>query len=82
MSMEKMMFFEMVELADEAYMKAAKQKMMAVWEKKLGADMEQTAEFFVEQSMIKWMDEKAWMAQKDKAIEQFAKKMEEKKNKK
>lgn len=82
MSKEKMMFMMMVDLADAAYMKVAKEKMMKAWEKKLGHDMEQSAEFFVEQSMMKWMDEKAWTEQMGKAMETFSKKMEEKKNKK
>ncbi|MBI5224021.1 hypothetical protein HY990_06395 [Candidatus Micrarchaeota archaeon] len=79
MSKDKMMFIMMMDLADEAYMKLAKQKMMAVWDKKLGGDMQKSAEFFVEQSMAKWMNEEEWMKNKDAVMEKFTKMMAEKK---
>ena len=79
MNKDKMMFMMFVELADAAWMKLAKEKMKGVWEKKIGKDMEKSAEFFVEQSMMKWMNEEEWMKNKPKAMEMFAKMMEEKK---
>ena len=73
-----MMFMMMVDLADAAWMKLAKQKMMAVFEKKVGSDMNQNAEFFVEQSMMKWMNEAEWMKNKSATMETFSKMMAEK----
>lgn len=75
MSKEKMMFMMMVDLADEAYMKLAKQKMMDVFEKKMGQQMNKSAEFFVEQSIMKWMDEEKWSNQLPSSMEAFAKSM-------
>ena len=81
MSKEKMMFGMFMEIADSAWMKLAKEKMKAHWERKIGKDMEKMAEFFVEQSSMKWMNEEEWMQNKQKAMETFGKMMEEKKKK-
>jgi len=81
MGMEKQMYFDMLELADAAWMKLMKQKMMALLEKKIGKDMDKMAEFMVEQNGMRWMDEEAWMKNKEKALEAFAKMMMDKKKK-
>ena len=65
-------------LADKAWMKMAKEKMMAIWEKKIGKDMEQNAAFFVEASMMKWMDEDEYKKKKPELMKQFMKEMEKK----
>ncbi|MBI5047309.1 hypothetical protein HZC07_06290 [Candidatus Micrarchaeota archaeon] len=82
MSKDKMMFMMFMEMADASWMKMTKEKMKAVWEKKIGHDMEKSAEFFVEQSMMKWMNEEEWMKNMPKAMEIFSKMMAEKKAKK
>ncbi len=82
MNENKMKFMMFMEIADRAWMKMAKEKMMAVWEKKIGHDMQQSAEFFVEQSMMKWMNQEEFMKNMPAAVEKFSKMMEEKKAKK
>ena len=69
-------------LADKAWMKLAKEKMMNVWEKKIGKDMDKSAEFFVNASGMKWMDEDGYNKMKPEFMKQFMKNMAEHKNKK
>ena len=76
------MYCIMEAMADKAWFKLLKEKMMKLWEKKIGHDMDQSAEFFVEASMMKWMDFEGYMKKKPEMMKQFMKKMEEKMKKK
>jgi hypothetical protein len=72
------MFMMFLEIADEAWSSLMKKKMMEHYEKKIGKKMDEKAEFFVDQVIMKWSDKDKWNAQLDKSFEEF-KKMSEKK---
>ena len=81
---EKMMdphqMFEMfVALAETAWMKALKHKMMDHYTKKYGKEMDKTAEMFCEAAGMKWMDMSEFEKKKPEMLKEFMKHMEEKK---
>lgn len=80
MSKEEMMFDMMMKLADAAWMKLMKEKMMKHYEKKMGHDLEKMAEAMADANSMRWMNQEAFMKQKPQMLEMM-KKMEEEKKK-
>ncbi|MBS3068257.1 hypothetical protein J4450_06130 [Candidatus Micrarchaeota archaeon] len=74
------MFDMFVCLADAAWMKALKQKMVETYLKKHGKDMDKMAEFFTEAAGLKWMNYEEFQKKRPELIKKFME--EEEKHKK
>ena len=72
------MFYMYGEIADEAWEELVREKMKKVWEQKIGKEVEETAQFFVKASLMKWMDFEGYKAKKEELMSEFMKNMEKK----
>lgn len=81
-SKEEMMFNMMLEIADSAWMKLMKEKMMKHYEKTKGHEMEKMAQMMADANSTRWMNEEEFMKMKPGMLEMMKKKMEEDKAKK
>lgn len=74
------MFDMFICLADAAWMKAFKQKMVETYLKKHGKEMDKMAEFFTEAAGLKWMNYEEFQKKRPELIKKFME--EEEKHKK
>ena len=73
-SKEEMMFNMMLEIADSAWMKLMKEKMMKHYEKTKGHEMEKMAQMMADANSTRWMNEEEFMKMKPGMLEMMKRK--------